>query len=95
MLAVVVRPGDGRALYIARSMPGFRNPSNHCFHCISHNAAGKEIRDSGFPENIRPAIWTDEGFRWSLNDGDSCADIYAIYHRDVPRQIEYPTLFML
>lgn len=62
LLGLIVGPGDGRAFHIARSMPGFRNPSSRCFHCISHNAAGKEIRDSGFPENIRPAIRTDALF---------------------------------
>lgn len=51
--------GGGRAFYIARSMPAARKHSGHCFHCISHNAAGKEIRVSGNPECIRPAIRTD------------------------------------
>ncbi|WP_224023119.1 hypothetical protein [Burkholderia vietnamiensis] len=66
LLDVIVGPVDGRAFHIARSMPAFRKPSSHCFYCISHNAEDKEIRHSGFPENIRPVFRTDFRFRRTI-----------------------------
>jgi len=75
-------------------MPGFRNPSNRCFHCISHNAAGKEIQLSGFPENIRPGIRTDVGVpveperREQLRLHSRFAEVMCLVRAN-------PTLFML
>lgn len=31
LLGLIVGPGEGRAFFIARSMPGFRKPASRCF----------------------------------------------------------------